>query len=120
MREHRKFVRLSVNRPLQITSASGTKLTAKLENVSTGGAGILSPVDAEVGAVLELRFTLLVSDKNHDFVVKGTVRHSHLKQNRYFLGIEFLGLDQQNLDFLESFTKDRIARGLADTGYIKV
>ena len=103
MKEKREHIRVPVDQPAKVISGRDEPVSASITNLSPNGAGMLYPEEAEIGTVLELHFDVLLRNKVHEIVVKGTVRHTHISDTNYYLGIEFVQLSEELVDVLARY-----------------
>lgn len=105
MKERRINPRVSTNLPITIQLSNGETVKAKLVNISISGLGISYKASADVGTVLGLRFTLPINTRPVEFNLQGTVIHTHLKDNHYYIGFEFMHLSHEVIEQLDTFIR---------------
>lgn len=103
MNDLRRFPRVVVTRPVWIRTSSGVVVQARTTNISQGGVAVAFEAPAEIGATLELSFTLVVRGRQVDFRVQGTARFNHLSSNGYIIGFQFVKLDTETSESLREF-----------------
>jgi len=104
--EKRKSLRVSVARPVAIILSSGKKVHAIIANISDQGIGILSHVPGDVKAKLIFQFSLPIKDQSVSFKLTGQIIHSHLQADKYYSGVMFLNLSQEQQAKLITFIKE--------------
>jgi len=104
--EKRKKLRVSVARPVVIVLSSGKKVHAFTVNISEIGMGIMTHIEAEKGAKLGFRFSIQVGKKAEEFDIKGTIMHCHVRADKYYSGVAFLGLSDEQKKNLRKFVLD--------------
>lgn len=98
--ESRRYPRVPVTRPVRIRTSGGTVVQARMVNVSEGGVGVLYESPAEIGAVLELSFSLVVRGREVEFRERCAACYNYLSGNGYIIGFQFVALAgdaQENL-----------------------
>lgn len=108
MREERRHKRVAFPRPVSIRLSDGTRAQARAVNISCSGIGIMYPIAASLGAVLELYFSIPVKKSFHNVVVKGEIKHNHLVENEYFIGIEFIGIRTEDEEMINYFVANKV------------
>lgn len=110
----RQYKRAAMNRGVRIYLSDGSNVNAKIINISVAGVGIVYDMPAEMGAKLGLEFSLIGDNKDTVTLrVHAMVRHNHLKDNRYYIGMQFLDLDENSRDLIEMFVKERSVHNLS-------
>ena len=110
MKEKRRHTRVSVNRPIAITLTDGSTITARIINLSVGGVGIIYAAPAESGSVLEVSFNLPYNGKVYPLKLKATVVHSHLTNDEYYTGFEFVNIDEESRQLLEGYVRGLVKK----------
>lgn len=108
----RRYPRVSVTRPVRIRISSGAVVQARMVNISQGGAAVMYEVPAEIGATLELSFTLVVRGREIEFHERCVARYNHLSSRGYIIGFQFVALDAEARENLREFVA--IKRSLQD------
>lgn len=103
MNDLRRYPRVAVVRPVWIRTSSGAVVQARSTNLSQGGIAVAFEAPAEIGATLELSFSLTVRGRQVDFRVKGIARFNHLSSNGYIIGFQFVKLDPDLCESLREF-----------------
>jgi c-di-GMP-binding flagellar brake protein YcgR len=101
--DHRSFPRVAVTRPVWIRTSSGAVVQARSTNISQGGLAVAFESPAEIGAVLELSFSLVVRGRQVDFRLQGTACFNHLSGNGYIIGFKFTKIDADASENLREF-----------------
>ena len=99
----RKYPRVVINRPIRIRTSSGAVVQTRMANISLGGIAVHYEAPAELGATLELIFSLMVRGRQIDFQVKCIARYNHLSSRGYLIGFEFTGLTPDERDSIKEF-----------------
>lgn len=108
----RRYPRVSVTRPVRIRISSGAVVQARMLNISQDGAAVLYEVPAEIGATLELSFSLVVRGREVQFRERCIARYNHLGSSGYIIGFQFVALDTEARENLREFVA--IKRSLQD------
>lgn len=103
MNDLRSYPRVAVVRPVWIRTSSGAVVQARSTNISQGGLAVSFESPAEIGATLELSFSLIVRGQQVDFRVQGTACFNHLSSNGYIIGFKFVKLDTAASENLREF-----------------
>lgn len=103
MSDLRRFPRVVINRPLRIKTSSGAVVQARMANISLGGVAVTFEAPAEIGATLELIFSLIVRGRQIDFQTKCIARYNHLSNRGYLIGFEFADLSPEERDGIKEF-----------------
>lgn len=112
MDDLRRYPRVPVTRPVRIRTSSGAVVQARMVNISQGGAAVLYEVPAELGATLELSFTLLVRGREIEFNERCVARYNYLSGRGYIIGFQFVALDTDVRENLHEFVATK--RSLQD------
>ncbi|MBI5040867.1 MAG: PilZ domain-containing protein [Gammaproteobacteria bacterium] len=112
MDDLRHYPRVSVTRPVRIRLSSGAVVQARMVNISQGGAAVLYEVPAELGANLELTFSLVVRGREIQFHERCVARYNHLSSSGYIIGFQFVALDAEARENLREFVA--IKRSMQD------
>ena len=72
-------------------------------NISQDGLALLYDAPAEVGARLELNFSLVVRGRVVEFRVACVARYNHLSSHGYVIGLQFVELEQPAGEDLREF-----------------
>jgi len=113
-RERRIYKRASVNRGVKISLSDGSAVHAKIVNISVAGIGIIYDMPAEMNAKLGLEFTLLRDDTETVYVkLQSIVRHTHLANNRYYIGLQFLNVPAETEELINNFVNKLSVRNLS-------
>jgi len=121
-KERRKFKRLNVdftvfyrvNSPLLVRMRLGDKdIDALAVDISEGGIAVLTDYDVPALSIVTARFTMLdenaisAESRTRSIVVQGEVRYNILleKEKEYRLGIEFIGLSDDDRNFIANFIR---------------
>lgn len=99
----RSYPRVSLNLPVRIRTSGGVVVQARLTNISQGGAAVVYEAPAEIGATLELAFSLGVRGRQVDFRVRGIARYNHLSGRGYIIGFQFVDLEPEASANLREF-----------------
>lgn len=105
MSEQRHQFRINTDRQILIELSDGSQVHARMINLSGGGVGIVYAETADIGARLQLVLPLSYNETHVDLKVTGVVRDVHLRQGRYFIGIEFCDLTEPQQQTLAKFIK---------------
>lgn len=103
MDDLRRYPRVTVTRPVRIRTSSGAVVRARMVNVSQGGTAVLYESPAEIGATLELTFTLVVRGREVEFCERCIARYNHLSSSGYIIGFQFAQLATEALENLREF-----------------
>ncbi len=105
--ERRKHERIQVDRSVHIATASGMEVTARMIDISAGGAGILHSAPGDVDAVLQLSFTLhFVPGETYPMQMAARVRHNRLRSDGYVIGVEFMDATPEQVARIRRFVVD--------------
>lgn len=108
----RHYPRVSVTRPVRIRTSSGAVVQARMVNISQGGVAVQYEAPAELGATLELSFTLTVRGREVDFHERCIAQYNYLSSGGYIIGFQFAALDAGIRETLREFVA--IKRSLQD------
>ncbi len=119
--ERRRAERVKVNitvayqieKPISIKMLVGEEeVEATIVDMSEGGLAILTKHDLPLGTLLMVEFMLIRTEKETNFKyyesvkIKGEVRSSTvIGEEKYRLGVEFKGLDEENKFKISAFVK---------------
>lgn len=103
MSDLRSYPRVSLNLPVRIRTSSGVIVQARMANISQGGAAVVYESPAEIGATLELSFSLVVRGRQVDFRLRSTARYNHLSSRGYIIGFQFVGIEPEASESLREF-----------------
>lgn len=103
MSEQRRHPRVAVTRPVRIRTSSGAVAQARMVNISQDGIALLYDAPAELGAKLELSFSLIVRGRQVDYRVACVARYNHLSSRGYVIGLQFLTMDSEAGESLREF-----------------
>lgn len=101
--DHRRYPRVPVTRPVRIRTSGGAVVQARLVNISEGGVGVLYASPAELGAVLELSFSLVVRGREVGFRERCVARYNYLSGDGYIIGFQFAGLGTKAAESIREF-----------------
>lgn len=101
--EQRRHPRVPVTRPVRIRTSGGAVVQARMVNISEDGVAVLYDSPAEVGALLELNFSLVVRGREVEFRERGVARYNYLSGDGYVIGFQFAGLGAEAADNLREF-----------------
>lgn len=101
--DQRRYPRVQVTRPVRIRTSDGTVVRARMVNISQDGMAVLYESPAEIGATLEVRFTLTVRGREIEFCERVVARYNHLSSNGYVIGLQFAALSAGALDELREY-----------------
>ncbi|MBC8412686.1 PilZ domain-containing protein, partial [bacterium] len=90
-------------RSVRLLLSSGKSVTTKMVNIAEGGLAILYDAPAKIGTVLGLEFTLATKRDIRDIKTKGVIAHCHLSGVKYYIGFEFVDLNEADAAFISSF-----------------
>jgi c-di-GMP-binding flagellar brake protein YcgR len=107
MINRRKSDRISVDRSVQIKLSDDKVVHARMINISEGGLAIRYGASAQVGAVLQLQFTIPADDIITDITTKAKVTHHHFTQYGYYIGMEFVELSEESSDAIRTFIRSK-------------
>ena len=91
--EQRRFPRVTINRPVRIRTSSGTVVQARAVNISEEGIGVFFYAPAEIGATLELAFSLPIRNRTIEIRERCTARFNYLSNQGYIIGFQFVELE---------------------------
>lgn len=103
MADQRQFPRVAVTRPVRIKTSSGAVVQARMVNISQDGMALFYDAPAEVGAQLELSFSLVVRGRVVEYRVACVARYNHLSGRGYVIGLQFADLDRAAGERLREF-----------------
>lgn len=103
MKDLRNYPRVVINRPIRIKTSSGAVVQARMANISQGGIAVFYEAPAEIGATLELSFSLMVRGRQIDFKLKAIARYNYLSGNGYVIGFEFTDMDTESRNQVKEF-----------------
>lgn len=101
--DHRRCPRVAIARPVRIRLGSGTVVQARTVNISMAGIAVLYEAPAEIGAVLELGFTLPVRGRDVEFRERGVAIYNYLTGDGYIIGFRFSAPDAAVVESLREF-----------------
>lgn len=101
--DHRRSPRVAINRPVRIRTSSGAVVQARLVNISQEGVGVFFSVPAEIGATLELSFTLLIRNREVALCERCIARYNYLSNQGYVIGFQFVELEAGLRESLREF-----------------
>lgn len=110
--ELRRYPRVPITRPVSIRTSSGAVVRARLVNLSQEGVAISYESPAEVGATLELSFTLSIRGREIALRERCVARYNHLSGSGYIIGFQFTELEAGTRESLREFVA--IKRSLQD------
>lgn len=101
--DQRRHPRVPVTRPVRIRTSGGAVVQARMVNISQDGLAVLYDSPAEVGARLELAFSLLVRGKEVEFHERCAAVYNYLSGNGYIIGFQFVQPSAEALENLREF-----------------
>jgi len=101
--ENRRYPRVPVTRPVRIRTSSGAVVRARMVNISQDGVAVLYESPAEIGAQLEIAFSLLVRGREVAFQERVVAVYNHLSSNGYIIGFQFVNTRDEALGNLREF-----------------
>ena len=101
--EQRRSPRVTINRPVRIRTSSGALVQARLVNISQQGVGVFFTAPAEIGASLELSFTLPMRGRELEIRERCIARYNYLSNQGYIIGLEFANLEAGLRENLRDF-----------------
>lgn len=101
--DHRRYPRVAVARPVRIRTSGGAVVQGRSVNVSVAGIAVLYESPAEVGATLELAFSLPVRGREIEFHVRATAVYNYLTADGYVIGFQFIALAADAAENLREF-----------------
>jgi c-di-GMP-binding flagellar brake protein YcgR len=120
--ERRRFKRVEANfivfykvkSPLTVHMRFGDiEINALMLDISEGGMALLTDYDVPALSIVTVRFIMLddnvhnVESRTRSIEVKGEVRYNFLIEEKrtYRLGIQFIGLSDEDRNFIANFVK---------------
>ena len=94
-KEQRRHQRIRVSRPVEIVLSGGSRVQAKMIDLSISGLALVYGAPAKIGAKLTVCFRLPMKTSNEMIKVKAVVRHDHFSGNNHVIGMEFLDIPEQ-------------------------
>lgn len=91
--EHRRFPRVTINRPVRIHTSSGSVVQARAVNISEEGIAVFFYAPAEIGATLELSFSLAIRSRTIEVRERCVARFNYLSNEGYIIGFQFVELE---------------------------
>jgi len=116
MNEQRHPFQCNTDRQILIELSDGSHVHARMINISGNGVGIIYAETADIGARLHLVLPLSYDETHVDLKLTGVVRDVHLRQGRYFIGIEFCDLTESQQLPLAKFLKFKEAHRASSPG----
>ncbi len=101
--DHRRFPRVTINRPVRIRTSSGTVVQARLVNISQEGVGVFFSAPAEIGVTLELAFTLPIRNREIEIRERCIACYNYLSNQGYIIGFRFVELEAGLRESLREF-----------------
>ena len=108
----RRYPRVPITRPVSIRTSSGALVRARLVNISQDGVAVSYESPAEIGATLELAFTLQVRGREIELRERCVARYNHLGGQGYIIGFQFVELEAGARENLREYIA--IKRSLKD------
>lgn len=99
----RRYPRVSLTRPVRIRTSSGAVVHARMVNISQGGVAVLYESPAEIGATLELAFSLPVRGREVDFHERCVALYNYLSSGGYIIGFQFAAPAAEAVENLREF-----------------
>lgn len=87
--ENRRHPRVPVARPVRIRTSGGAVVQGRTVNVSVTGVALLYEAPAELGAVLELTFSLPLRGREVEVRERGVAVYNYLTREGYVVGFRF-------------------------------
>ncbi|MFA7388316.1 MAG: PilZ domain-containing protein [Thiohalobacteraceae bacterium] len=87
MADQRRYPRVPVTRSVRIEIGSGAVVQARMVNISQEGVALRYEAPAEVGARLELNFSLIVRGRMVEYCVACVARYKHLSSHGDVIGL---------------------------------
>ena len=103
MSDQRRCPRVPVSRSVRIKTSAGTVARARMVNISQDGVALLYDAPAEIGAKLELSFSLVVRGRQVEYRIACVARYNHLSSRGYVIGLQFVALDPETDANLREF-----------------
>lgn len=113
-RERRIYKRATINLGVKIHLSDGSYVHAKIVNISVAGVGLIYDMPAEMNAKLGLEFNILSEDRDVTAIkLQSIVRHTHLANNRYYIGLQFLNVPEETESLINTFVNKLSVRNLS-------
>ncbi len=117
MEDRRKSVRYPVDLPVRVSGAETDLRKARLINLSATGAGLLTSAPVEVGATLELRFSIGTEAFSREFTIcsriihntEATVIQEQTCEKSFVVGCLFLNLSASEQSLINDYLTSAIA-----------
>ncbi len=110
----RQYKRAAITRGVRIFLSDGSSVYAKIVNLSIAGVGIVYDMPAEHGAKLRLEFSLVGDNDVLDSIsTQAVVRHTHLVNNRYYIGMQFVDMDEDTTEVIKLHVAQHSIRNLS-------
>lgn len=98
----RQYPRSALREGIRIRSSRGVEYST-LEDLSAGGLKLFLDHDLDLGSVLELSFSIRIAgSKPSEFSAMGRVVRSVKQGTDYFIGVQFLDLDEKARQSLQA------------------
>jgi len=108
------FLEYKVCSPFEVvTMVGGDNNTSVMTDLSESGAAFLTEYNLPVGTVLEIKFTVITRDytggsKHQKIIIRSEVKNSTpMGKDGYRVGIEFINVDAEKKNILDSFVKNK-------------
>jgi c-di-GMP-binding flagellar brake protein YcgR len=108
----RRYPRVPVTRPVRIRTSGGVVVQARMVNISQGGVAVQYEAPAEIGAKLELSFSLVVRGREVEFHERCSAQYNYLSSGGYIIGFQFVALDTDARETVREFVATK--RSLQD------
>ena len=102
--ENRRYPRALINRPGQVRVAAGPETNAQLIDVAEGGATLFCETPIDLGAEVELKFSLYTR-KQAACLVAGEVRHYFFNGKSHVIGVQFTRIDAETAQAIREFVR---------------
>ena len=111
-KENRRYQRINIRVPVQLTLSSGKVLTMTSVNLSGGGIAVGSEAPADSGTQFTLSFPVSAGIESKSIRVVAEVVHQYLSRdnNGYVIGMAFVQISEAERLLVDSYVKsiDRI------------
>ena len=102
------------NRPASLINSAGERNSATLLEISHLGASVLAELEAEIGALLKLRFSLPIAHKFSEFLCNVEITHCKTTPQGSHLKMNFFNLSEKAETKLQHFASDKVTTLMAN------
>jgi c-di-GMP-binding flagellar brake protein YcgR len=110
--DNRKNKRFKINRKVMIRLSDGNTVTVHACDISEEGIGLLSPYNADVGAMFDIYFDLFANPQNDWIHARAQIRFVNLVGtiDQYRIGMQFVTFFGDGKETVLHYLKQRMSQ----------